>query len=348
MPHQTIIPSQCPHTLVWFPFQDVVRAQAELAEAYATGGYPKQAKDHLARAREACGVGVHDNCQSQRLQVDLLAAEGVMHFSEEQFDKAEKILEEAARLGREVIGESDFRVARVDSLMGQLALRRKQYAKAGKHFAAARDVHEAVGSADSEEALQLRLRIAEALHGDGRREEALRQQREAVATLKEWDTSPDLLVGALSQLARWLENEGSDYDAEALKALQDAEEKVKHSLGHEDLKDLETNRDVALQAVDIKRDIALLHLKRGRHEEALQFLQSVEYLERRLHGSQSTNVGKTLKALGTVHLVRQQVAEAEQCLLQALRIFESDFPPNTAIIRDIHAKLNSIASPPRS
>jgi len=70
----------------------------------------------------------------------------------------------------------------------------------------------------------------------------------------------------------------------------------------------------------------------------------VEYLERRLHGSQATNVARTLKALGTVHMVRHNVGEAEQCLLQALRIFEADYPPNNAIIKDIRTKLSSLAS----
>merc|ERR1719261_347226 len=102
------------------------------------------------------------------------------------------------------------------------------------------------------------------------------------------------------------------------------------------------------KAVAIKSDIALLHLKLGDHNTALQYLNDVHYFERCLHGSQSINVARTLKALGTVHMVKRNVVDAEQCLYQALRIFEADYPPNNAIIRDIHAKLSSIASMSRA
>merc|ERR1712032_679390 len=97
-----------------------------------------------------------------------------------------------------------------------------------------------------------------------------------------------------------------------------------------------------VKVVDVKRDIALLHLRLDNHVAALEYLQHVEYLERRLHGSQSPNVARTLKALGTVHMVQYNMHKADQCLQQALRIFESDYPPNKEIIRDIRSKLHSI------
>merc|ERR1712118_417535 len=86
------------------------------------------------------------------------------------------------------------------------------------------------------------------------------------------------------------------------------------------------------------------YLKLGDHDTALQYLNDVHYFERCLHGSQSINVARTLKALGTVHMVKRNLDDAENCLSQALRIFEAEYPPNQAIIRDIHAKLNSLAS----
>merc|ERR1719375_677635 len=118
--------------------------------------------------------------------------------------------------------------------------------------------------------------------------------------------------------------------------LQKAEELVKRTLGVDDSK-----------AVAIKRDVALLHLKLGDHEAALQYLNDVHYYERRMHGSQSTHVARTLKALGTVHLVRRNFHDAEQCLMQALHIFEADAPHSVSIVRDIHDKLNSIAAATR-
>merc|ERR1719195_2328855 len=94
----------------------------------------------------------------------------------------------------------------------------------------------------------------------------------------------------------------------------------------------------AQKEIKVKRDIAVLNVKLGKNEDALQFL------ERSLHGTRAISVGRTLKALGAVHLLRQDPQSAEQCLLQALRIFEAADRPDAAVIRDIHAKLNSIAT----
>merc|ERR1712187_718704 len=162
--------------------------------------------------------------------------------------------------------------------------------------------------------------------------EAIQRQKKVVHDLRGRGDSPVqfpvLLVESAGQLARWLEARGhADDDREALKAFKEAEEVVLEHLGAEDAK-----------AVELKRDVALLHLKLGDHETALQYLNDVHYYERRLHGSQSTSVARTLKALGTVHMVRRNLQEAERCLLQALRIFGAEHPTHAAIVKDIHAK----------
>jgi len=108
------------------------------------------------------------------------------------------------------------------------------------------------------------------------------------------------------------------------------------------IKDSSEKHKWRCQLVDIKRDIALLQLKLKKNDEALQYLNEVHYFERCLHGSQSNNVARTLKALGTVYLAKRSLSEAESCLRQSLRIFENEHPPNIAHIRDIQAKLHSI------
>lgn len=325
--------------LYGFPLiQDLVRAQVLLAEAYAEGGYYRQASDHLARAREACNGGVHDDTQVKRLQVDLLTAEGVIYMTQERYDLAEPTLAEAARAVREVLGEKSMPAAKVHRLIGQIAQLSQRYADAIEHFRVAREAQECFLGPTGEEVVELRVSMAECMYANGDHEDALSEQKEVIATLQESEQFPALHVDALSQQARWLENMGRDRDLEALQALKDAEEVVERN-----------EKDVgpeSAKAVEVKRDIALLHLKLGDHDTALQYLQTVEYLERRLHGSQSTNVARTLKALGTVHMVRNRVPEAEECLRQALRIFEADYQSNAGIIRDIHAKLGSIASQP--
>lgn len=60
-----------------------------------------------------------------------------------------------------------------------------------------------------------------------------------------------------------------------------------------------------------------------------------------MYGAQSVAVARTLKALGTVHMVRKNFADAEQCLVQALHIFEAN-QSGVDIVRDIHTKLNHV------
>jgi len=316
-----------------FPLKDLVSAQVELAEAYANGSYFKQAQDHLARAKEACSGGIHDDGLSQRLHVDFLIAQGSIHFAEERLEHSARVLAEAARLVREVFGEQTSRAARVHSLLGQVARRRERFGEAAEELTAAWRIRKGLHGSEAEETLRLNVQLSEVLHADGRHQEAMQELKDVVETIRQANVLPGLLVESLTQLARWLETSGREHDKEALEALQDAETIVEESFGKEDPR-----------IVEIKRDIALLYLKMSNHEVALQYLQHVEYLERRLHGSQATNVARTLKALGTVHMVRHNVGEAEQCLLQALRIFEADYPPNNAIIKDIRTKLSSLAS----
>lgn len=314
-----------------FPIQALVRAEITLAEAYATGMYLKQADEHLARAREVIGGGIYDDAQCQRMQVDVLIAEGTVQLAKDQADAAHRSLMEAARLTREAYGDMDIRSARIQNMLGLIAQQRGRYVDAIDHFSAAWEVREYVNGAQAEETVRLRLRIAEAQYLHGQAEEAISTQNQIIEKLQQTSTFPALLVDASTQLARWYEAQNNDPDA--LKVLQAVEKTVCDNLGPENAK-----------AVAIKSDIALLHLKLGDHNTALQYLNDVHYFERCLHGSQSINVARTLKALGTVHMVKRNVGDAEQCLYQALRIFEVDYPLNTAIIRDIHSKLASITS----
>jgi len=319
-----------------FPIQDVIRAQIALADAYTAGKYLKQASEHIAQAREALIEVVHDDAQSQRMKVDILTAEGRIHLAKDNHGAAQSSLTSAARLIREVYG-MDARTARVQSLLGDIAMAQGRFVDAIDHFSAAWEAQEDTSGAEAEETIKLRLRIAEAQHRDGQVEEAMMVQWKIIEKLKQIGAFPGLLVDASAQLARWHENNGAYADALAI--LQVVESTVFENLGPDNAK-----------AVQIKSDIALLHLNLQDYDTALLYLNDVHYFERCLHGSQSTNVARTLKALGTVHMYKKNVDDAEQCLCQALRIFEADYPPNNVMIRDIHSKLNGIgrmASMPR-
>lgn len=72
----------------------------------------------------------------------------------------------------------------------------------------------------------------------------------------------------------------------------------------------------------VKRNISLLCLKTDQNEEALAELRQVEDLERTLYGESSTQLGKTYKVIGTIHLLNKNHTEARDYLLKAQAIFE--------------------------
>ncbi len=96
-------------------------------------------------------------------------------------------------------------------------------------------------------------------------------------------------------------------------------------------------------AVEVKREIALLLIKRREHDQALEYLRDVQFLEQGLYGSGSLQLGRTLKALGTVYMLKgaKFYGEAGDCLLEASRVFEALRGCDTHL-RDIQQKLQAI------
>lgn len=323
-----------------FPLQPVIQAQAALAEAYGQGGYFAQAKQHITQAREVCNGGIYGDLQCRRLQADLLASEGTICFAEGQLEAAEKALMDAARLGRETRGGLDRFTAQVHILLGQVATQRGNVDKAIDHFSDAWEAYEDIDGRTAEPTLRVRLQMAEAQRtaDDDRSQKAVEELQDVVRILVEIlegkegvPQLPRLLAESSLRLALWLQ--ADERDQEAFQALEIAENTCKKNCSEEDL-----------MAIDIKRHMASLHIKLGRKKEALEYLKDVEYFERRLHGSQSVQVARTLKALGTVYAADGNQVEAESSFHQALRIFETDRHQNAGFIRDINAMLQSMTT----
>jgi len=313
-----------------FPIHPLIRAEISLAEAYVAGCFFKQAQEHITRAREITQTGVYDDAQCQRLQVDISIADSYCRLEVGQIDLADETLTEAGRLSREVYGELDLRSARIHEMLGSIAQRREQYSKALDFLSTAWETRDHLLGQENEKTIKLWIQMAEVHHLAGELEEAISVQSTAVKRLESGNSFPSLLVETQMRLSQWLDEDKKPH--EALETMQSAEKTVMDNLGMDDSK-----------AIEVKREVALLHLKIGDQETALQYLNDVHFLERKLYGSQSTQVARTLKALGTVHLSRKTYNDAEQCLQQALQIFESD-PACGQVVRDIHAKLNQIAS----
>jgi len=80
--------------------------------------------------------------------------------------------------------------------------------------------------------------------------------------------------------------------------------------------------EVHAKTCKVKRNISLLCLKSDQNEAALDELRQVEDLERTLYGETSTQLGKTYKVIGTIHLLNKNYQEARDYLIKAQHIFE--------------------------
>ena len=77
------------------------------------------------------------------------------------------------------------------------------------------------------------------------------------------------------------------------------------------------------QTCKVKRSISLLYLKVDMNEDAMAELQEVKDLEERVYGGDSGELGKTLKVIGTILILKKDYEQARQYLNKALKIFEN-------------------------
>lgn len=178
---------------------------------------------------------------------------------------------------------------------------------------------------------------------------------------------PSLAADAGLRLAKWTDTKT------ALDKLRAVEKIVLDGLGTDDPK-----------TVEVKRELALLLIKRREHDQALEYLNDVQYyremkekflcqsqsvsqhslslltrliktkivctslldrsLERGLYGPQSVQLARTLKALGTVYMLKGSrfFPEAAEALQQSLQVFEANATP-PAVIQDVKQKLQTIS-----
>lgn len=92
----------------------------------------------------------------------------------------------------------------------------------------------------------------------------------------------------------------------------------------------------------VKRNIALLYLKKENYSDALDELKEVEELEKSLYGDNSTNLAKTYKVIGTLHIINNNPAEAKDYLMRAHAIFESK--GQLKLLKEVKNKLKMLSS----
>lgn len=315
------------HELHGHPVAQLAVAYTQLGEAYATGGYHEQALTQWQKAKAIAEMNVYDDGTAQRLEVPLLGLEGFIYLQSGDSAQARVKLAQALDMSERVFGDRDARRAVLNELLGKIAAEEGRYSVALDHYSKAFRQREAEDAA-AEQTLRLGLKVAAVQLSSGEAKAALEMQGAICQKLEEMDQHPALYIDALQELAKWQEAEG--LDNEALQTRGKAEKVVVDNCGMTDPK-----------TVQIKRDTALLHLKRGENKQALAHLTVVESLERQLYGANSLAVARTLKAIGTVHLVLEAFADAEQCLAAAMTIFEAN-QSHAHLVEDIRVKLQHI------
>jgi tetratricopeptide (TPR) repeat protein len=315
------------HELHGHPVAQLAVAYTQLGEAYATGQYHEQALTQWQKAKAIAEMNVYDDGTAQRLEVPLLGLEGFIYLQSGDIAQARVKLAQALDMSERVFGDQDARRAVLNELLGKIAADEGRYSVALDHYTRAYR-QRAAEEADSEQTLRLGLKVASVQFSNGETKEALEMQSAICERLSEMNLHPALYIDALQDLAKWQEAEG--LENEALQTRGQAEKVSVENCGMTDPK-----------TVQIKRDTALLHLKRGENKQALTHLIVVESLERQLYGSTSLAVARTLKAIGTVHLVLEAFSDAEQCLAAAMSIFEAN-QSHAHLVEDIRVKLAHI------
>ena len=144
-----------------------------------------------------------------------------------------------------------------------------------------------------------------------RLEEAIIYQSKAVEAFSNLEkyADSDYLAQLVMTLSEFQDKVGQTDDA--LNSLRIVEKIYKNNY-----------TEVHAKTCKVKRNISLLCLKSDLNDDALHELRQVEDLERTLYGENSTQLGKTYKVIGTIHLLNKNHAESREYLLKAQSIFE--------------------------
>lgn len=96
----------------------------------------------------------------------------------------------------------------------------------------------------------------------------------------------------------------------------------------------------AKETLKAKRNLALGLLKGGNHQEALAELQVTLDMELNYYGDGTIQVGKTIKIIGTLLLLMNELGDAMKFLTRAMKIFNDNGAKN--VVAEIKKKLATI------
>lgn len=189
-------------------------------------------------------------------------------------------------------------------------------------------------SDNSEEVAKALIELANAHLKKKDFDEAIKLQKRALEVYQSLESfkDSDVVAGIAITLSEWLEKMGKI--DEGLEALKTAEQIYQYNYSLMDKR-----------SCKVKRNIALLHLKKENYAEALDELKEVEELEKSLYGDNSSNLAKTYKVIGTLHIINNNPVEARDYLMRAHAIFESK--GQLKLLKEVKNKLKMLSSSQR-
>lgn len=237
------------------------------------------------------------------------------------------LLEKSLKMNKTVLGEEDISNASIYLTLSKVYSKKKDYDKALNQLSKAWELTETKFGKDSIEIAQVYLDMAKVYHKKKEFEEAIEHQLHAVNNFRnrEEDYNQESTAKMMITLSDWY-GKVEKLD-EAINWLRETEKLYEYIYGSIDKK-----------TTKIKRDIALLLLKDGKYDEALEEVLQVEEQERQLYGETSLQLGKTYKLIGTLYILRRMQSEAKAYLQKAQTIFE--LKGATKLLKEVKTKLS--------
>eukprot|EP00347_Sterkiella_histriomuscorum_P020213 403338658 len=309
----------------------LVRAYTNLGEAYLNYKYYEQALDHLTTALKLNGSLFSKLEETKQYHSNILTLLGKCYMEAGNHKDALSLLEKSLKMNKQVQGEDHPSNSPILVAISHVHQKLKDFETAIQILYQVWELNQAKFGDNSEEVAKAYIELASAHLKKKDFGEAIKLQQKALTVYQsiEGFRDTDLVANIALTLSEWLEKVGQI--DEGLEALKQAEQIYEYNYSVVDKR-----------TCKVKRNIALLYLKKENYNEALEELKEVEELEKSLYGDNSSQLAKTYKVIGTLYIINNNPGEAKDYLMRAHAIFESK--GQLKLLKEVKSKLNMLKS----
>lgn len=263
------------------------------------------AREILERGAQNIG---RDLDERPLVQATLMATIGRVYFNLGDYAQAERMLRDALRIRRQLLGTAHPEVAASSTALAQALIRQAEYAEAEKLLEAALAIERREHGEASRQVAASRQSLAELYQATGRLEDAAQQANEAIRIYQRLGEEHAIeLAEGKNLLARNLR---------ARNQLETADQMMREAIA---LVREHRGDDYPLLAYYLQ-NLAVLLLTQGEREAAREVLYEAISLTRRVLGEEHDLLGGSLVMLGMLLHDQGQYAAAEDLLREALAV----------------------------